>query len=107
MSYITDFISQYGYQIVFAVLTALAGFFGAKIKKILEEREIGEEKRKIAETVVKAVEQLYRDLDGAEKLEKAKENIVEMLQIRGIEISEIELNMLIEATVAEFNAAKK
>ena len=31
------------------------------------------------ETVVKAVEQMYQDLSGREKLEKAKENILVIL----------------------------
>ena len=38
-------------------------------------------------------------------LEKAKENIIAMLDIKGISISEIEMDMLIEACVAEFNLA--
>lgn len=106
MRYITDFIAEYGFQIAFTILSAVAAYFGSKIKKIIEEREISEEKRKAVRTVCKAVEQLYNDLDGAEKLEKAKESIVELLSQKGIEITEIELRMLIEATVAEFNAAR-
>ena len=103
MRYITDFISEYGFQIVFTILSAVAAYFGAKIKKVIEEREISDEKRKAVKTVCNAVEQLYHDIDGAEKLEKAKENVVELLSAKGIEITEIELSLLIEAAVAEMN----
>ncbi len=105
MTYINDFLSQYGMMIIYAALTAIAGFIGAQVKKIFEKNSEDDTKRKVTETCVKAVEQLYRDLNGEEKLEKAKENIIEMLSVKGIEIAEIELDMLIEACVAEFNLA--
>ena len=54
-------------------------------------------------TCVKAVEQLYHDLGGPEKLEKAKEGIEDMLNEKGIPITELEMNLLIEAVVSEFN----
>ena len=103
MSIIAEFISQYGIIIIYTALTAIFGFFGAKLKEILQNKENEEQKVKIVNTCVKAVEQLYQNLKGEEKLVKAKENIVEMLSNKGIEISEIEMDMLIEACVAEFN----
>ena len=48
---------------------------------------------------------MYQDLSGREKLEKAKENILVILQSKDIAISEVEMDMLIEACVAEFNLA--
>lgn len=105
MNYINEFLSQYGMMIIYAALTALAGFIGTQVKKIFEKNSEDETKRKVTETCVKAVEQLYRDLDGEAKLEKAKENIIAMLAVKDIEIAEIEMDMLIEACVAEFNLA--
>ncbi len=102
---ILEFINQYGYMILYAALTAIAGFLGAQIKKRIDRVTADEEKRKAVETVVKAVEQMYQDLSGREKLEKAKENILAILQSKDIAISEIEMDMLIEACVAEFNLA--
>ena len=102
---ILEFINQYGFMILYAALTAIAGFLGAQIKKRVDRVTADEEKRKAVETCVKAVEQMYQDLSGTEKLEKAKENIIAMLDIKGISISEIEMDMLIEACVAEFNLA--
>ena len=52
---------------------------------------------------VKAAEQLYHELSGPEKLKKAQEGIVSMLNEKGIPISELEMNALIESVVCEFN----
>ena len=46
---------------------------------------------------------VYKDLKGAEKLAKVKEKIVEWLNLKGISISEIELDMMIEAAVTNLN----
>ena len=97
------FISEYGVLIIYTVLTAIAGFVGTQIKRLYEQHINTDRKRKVVETCVKAVEQLYHDLDGAAKLEKAKENILEMLTQDGIVITEIEMDMLIESVVAELN----
>ncbi len=103
MEFITNFISEYGLMILYALLTALAGFIGTQIKKIYENHVNDETKEKVVATCVKAVEQLYHDLNGEEKLNKAKENIVAMLSTKGIEITDIEIDMLIESCVAELN----
>ena len=103
MTFVTNFISQYGMVIVYAVLTAIAGFLGAQVKKIYERNIEDDTKLQVAETCVKAVEQLYKGLKGSEKLKKAKENIISMLAIKGIDIADIELDMLIESCVSEFN----
>ena len=97
---IHEFISQYGMMLLYAVLTAVAGFIGAQIQRIYKKLTEDETKKQVVETCVKAVEQLYRDLSGAEKLEKAKENIIAMLSYKGIDIAEIEMDMLIESCVA-------
>ena len=105
MKVVLDFLAQYGYILAYTALTAIAGVLGAQVKKLYDRMTADDTKRKVVETCVKAVEQMYQDLSGSEKLEKAKENIVTMLDIQGIAISEIEMDMLIEACVAEFNLA--
>lgn len=97
---IQEFISQYGMMLLYAALTAVAGFIGTQIQRIYKKLTEDETKKQVVETCVKAVEQLYRDLSGAEKLEKAKENIIAMLGYKGIDIAEIEMDMLIESCVA-------
>lgn len=63
-------------------------------------------KREIVAIAVKAVEQLFKTLHGEEKLEKAKEFVLEMLDEKGITISEVELNTYIHSIVKEFNDNK-
>lgn len=89
-------------EIVAIILTGVATYFGTKIKNVYEEKVNDETKRKVVSTVVKAIEQLYKELKGEEKLEKAKESILEMLDEKGISITELELNMLIEEVCNSF-----
>lgn len=103
MKFIAEFIDSYGFTIVYAILTAIAGFLASKLKALYEAKCDDETKKKTVETCVKAVEQLYNDLCGTEKLERAKTNIIQILEQKGITISELELDMLIEEVVAEFN----
>ena len=102
-----EILQPYLMEIIVTILTAIAGYIGAKIKKIYEEKANDETKRKVVSTVVKAVEQLYKDLKGDEKLEKAQENIVEMLNEKGIMITELEMNMLIEEVCNSFKKEVK
>lgn len=58
-----------------------------------------EQKQIIVNNTVAYVEQMYKDLDGTEKLEQAKNKILEALQKEGIDIDEEEMCILIEAAV--------
>ncbi len=86
-----------------AVVTAIAGFVGAQIKQLYQRYVNDKIKQDVVRTCVKAVEQLYHDLEGPRKLEKACEGVRRMLEERGIPISDLELEMLIESVVSEFN----
>lgn len=102
-----EIFSAYILPAVVAVLTALAGYIGTQIKRLYEKYINDKTKQDVVRTCVKAAEQLYRDLSGPEKLEKAKEGIVEMLNEKGIPISEMEMDLLIESVVSEFNQGVK
>ena len=103
MDIIRAFISEYGVSILYSILTALAGYIGIAIKNIYKKYINDKTKKDIAATCVRAIEQIYSDLHGQEKFEKCVEAAAEMLANRGIEISEIEIKMLIEAAVNEMN----
>lgn len=100
-----EFINQYGTTIIYAVLVAVAGYFGTVAKSLYTKYVNDKTKQAVAKTVVRGVEQIYKDLHGEEKLDKALEAASEMLAEKGINASELELRMLIEAAVAEFNDA--
>lgn len=107
MDLISDFISEYGVSILYALLTAVAGFIGTAIKKIYKKYVNDKAKESVVKTCVKAVEQMYKNLHGEDKYNKVVEFVVEMLNEKGITVSSIELQMLIESAVAEFNEAFK
>ena len=93
-------------SLIGAAVTGLLGFIGKKILDFFEAKYEIHIKKETAETCVKAVEQLYHDLQGPEKLERCKTNVIQMLAQKGIEISELELDMFIEAAVAQLNAKR-
>lgn len=105
MEFIKNFISEYGTTILYAILTAIGGYLGIWAKKLYTKYVNDKTKQAVAKTVVQAVEQLYKDLRGEEKLEKALEAAADMLTERGITVTDLELRILIEAAVGEFNKA--
>ncbi len=98
-----EFLSTYGMKILGTILTALAGYLGVVIKNLCQKYLNDKTKQDVAKTCVKAVEQIYKDLHGEEKFNKALECISDMLAEKGIAVSDIEMKMLIESAVAEFN----
>lgn len=105
MEFLKEFISVYGTTILYSILTAIAGYLGIVVKNIYQKYINDKTKQDVAKTCVKAVEQIYKDLHGEEKLQKALEAASEMLANKGITISDLEMRILIEAAVAEFNDA--
>ena len=101
----TEFISEYGTTILYTILTAIAGWLGIVVKNLYAKHINTKTKKDVAYTVVLGVEQIYKDLHGEEKLNKALTAASEMLAKEGIKVSDLELKMLFEAAVAEFNDA--
>lgn len=98
-----ELFSAYLLPALVAIVTALAGFVGAQIRELYQRYVNDKTKQDVVRTCVKAVEQLYHDLGGPEKLEKAQEGVRQMLEEKGIPISQLEMELLIESVVAEFN----
>ena len=103
MEFILEIINTYGLQIIGTILTALAGVVATIATKLATKYINTKVKRDIARTVVQGVEQLYKHLAGPEKLDKALEAAAEMLAAQGITVTDLELRMLLEAAVGEFN----
>lgn len=102
-----EFLQPYLLEIIAGILTAVATYIGARIKKIYEEKVNTETKEKVVTIAVNAVEQIYKELKGEEKLDKCLEAATEMLTEKGIVASELELRMLIESVVNGFNKGRK
>lgn len=103
MEMLNEFMTSVGYPLLATLLTAAATYIGAKLKAKYEELANDKTKKAVITTCVKAAEQLYCNLGGAEKLERAKSAAVEMLNEKGLQITDLELNMLIESVVAGLN----
>ena len=100
-----DFVNQYGTSILYTVITAIFGYVGIVAKNLYTKYINDKTKQAVVKTVVQGVEQMYKNLRGDEKLDKALEAASEMLEEKGIAISGFELRMMIEAALAEFNGA--
>ena len=64
MDFVTDFISAYAVEIMYAILTFIAGWLGTIIKRLVTNWFNDKTKQNVAKTCVKAVEQIYKDLHG-------------------------------------------
>lgn len=98
-----EFFESYGMEIITTIVTAIAGWLAVVIKKLATKYLNDKTKQEIAKIVVSGVEQCYQALDGPVKLEKAIEAASEMLTEKGIKVTEVELRMLLESALGEFN----
>lgn len=99
----TEIFMQYLTEIVSALLSAFAVWLGLELKKLAQKYVNTKTKKDVARTVVQAVEQIYKDLHGDEKLNKAMERASVMLEEQGVHVTTLELRTLIEDAVGEFN----
>lgn len=100
-----EFINEYGMEILYAIVTAIAGYIGIVVKNLVTKYINDKTKQSVAKVAVQFVEQVYKDLDGDAKLDTALSAASEMLAEKGIAVSELEMRVLIEAAVSEFNDA--
>lgn len=84
---------------VATVISVLLGVLAAKIKTTYNNKVQDETVRTIVESVVRWAQQIYEDCDGPEKLQAALQKASDILNEKGITVSESELNMLIESAV--------
>ena len=105
MEIIKEFIQNYAGELIFTALTAIFAFLGTALKKVVEDSNEDKKKKEIITNVVKSVEQVYKNIHGTDKLKKAMETASKMLAQKGISITELELMVLIESALCEFNDA--
>lgn len=97
------FINQYGLEIVTTIVTAIVGYIAVVAKNLAQKYINDKTKKDIAKIVVSGIEQCYKALEGPQKLEKALEAASSMLAEKGIKVTEVELRMLLESALSEFN----
>ncbi len=88
------------------VIVGLIGWVTQRVTVFLKEKGVLaklESNKEIVRTVVNAVEQMYHHLNGEEKLNVAKLELVKVMSEKKIRISEKEIDLLIESIVKEMN----
>lgn len=91
-------------NIAVAVLTIVAAYLGIKAKQFLEEKTSADQAKKIIETTCQYINQVYDNLDGPAKYDKAREDILKQLDEKGIKLTDLQLKVLIESTVNSFKS---
>ena len=111
-NFVEYFFYCYGLELIGMILAAVFGCLGYAAKRIYQTyidkqtaRLDREEKISIAQTAAKFVEQAWKSLHGTDKLRKALEAAQVLLAKKGIEFDAEEMEIMIEAAVAEFNEA--
>lgn len=100
-----EFINLYGMEILHTLALAFVGWLGVVAKRLATRYINSDTKRAVAKTAMLAVEQLYKDIHGPEKMQKALLIASGMLEEQGIHVTADEMKTLIEAALGEFNAS--
>lgn len=103
----SEFLATYGAEIIYTIISAVLGYIAIAVKKLVDKHLNDSTKRDIAKTVVQAVEQMFKGLGAEEKLDKGITYMTELLNEKGIKATEIEIRLLIEDAVGEFNEVFK
>lgn len=103
MNEIIDVIQPAFISFLGTVVTCLFGYLGYKAKETYNRYVDNQVKKDVVNSTVNYVEQIYKDIHGEDKLNKAKEKVVEILTEQGIKITEADLEMLIESAVYGLN----
>lgn len=110
--FVEYFFYCYGLELIGMILAAFFGCLGYAAKRIYKgyinkqsDRLDVETKISIARTAAKFVEQAWKILHGPDKLRKALETAQVLLAKKGIDFDADEMEIYIEAAVAEFNEA--
>lgn len=104
MKYITEFITIYGSELLYTIITTILTYIGLRIKTLYEQNIKDNIKKDIIKDTVRYVDQLYKGKTCTEKHDTAKENILILLAEKKITITDLELEVLLEA---ECNNLKK
>lgn len=105
MNVFMEFLSEYGPTMLYTIISGIISYIAIRIKNIYTNYTNEKVKESIVKNCVKATEQIYANLSGEQKYEKALEAIKEMMQAKKIDITDFEIKMLVEAACNELNKA--
>jgi len=105
MEWMYEGIGEIIIALIGIALTFLVSKLGGVLGAFWKNKLWSENAQSVARTVVRAVEMMYREQKGEEKLEKALELAESMLQSRGIRLEKEQMRIFLEAALAEFKTA--
>ena len=105
MEWFLDLLTEMIFAAMGVVVTAVAAKLGEALASFLKEKGQNECIRNVAETCVSAVQMMYRDLGGEEKLSRAMEMASSVLEEKGISLSEDRIRISLESALASFRGA--
>ncbi|QIW89876.1 holin [Bacillus phage Izhevsk] len=97
-------------NLIVAVLTACVGLATKSLMSFLKKKGLVaqvENNKEVVKIVVTAVEQMYGQLKGDEKLNVAKMELLKLMQQKKIKMTEKEIDLMIEAMVKEMKESAK
>ena len=96
-------MNEYGVSIIHGIFVSVISYVSIEIKRIYNKHFIDKTKRDVVGMVCRAINQVYPNLNGNEKLNKAIYNCREIFKDKGIKINDLELRMYIESSVCCFS----
>lgn len=98
-----DVFKECAIAIFLLFITGVASYIGVCVKNLYKKYIDDKIKVDVVNTCVRAIEQIYTDIHGDEKLDKCVDYVKSMLESKGIDITHFEARMLIESSVNSFN----
>lgn len=105
-----EFVQEAILQILGAVLSLAVtaiGIYGTQFLRNNVFLQNLAKKKEITSIIVKFVEQAYKEIDGVDKLSKAKEEVLKWANNIGLKITEQELDIMIESAVKDLKLASQ
>ncbi len=100
MKIILDFINEYGISLIHTVAVGILSYISLEIKKIYKNHITNKIKKEVTTFVCHAINELYPNESGENKLNLAITNAKQILTEKNITISDLELRMYIAGTVS-------
>ncbi|MBR3837475.1 MAG: hypothetical protein IKJ74_04935 [Clostridia bacterium] len=105
MEWIYELLTELVLAVSGVVLTALGAYLGKALGRLWKEKLQNETLAGVAKITVSAVQMMYRELDGAQKLSHALSMAEEMLNEKGIRLPKEKIRIRLEAALAELKGA--
>ena len=99
MKYFMEFMNQYGVSMIHSIALAIISYVSFEVKRLYKKYIHDKTKKDVVKMVCQAINQLYPNLTGEEKLNKTITNCKQILKQKGISINDLELRMYIECSV--------